>query len=315
MDASLLAPELAGRKWPAAPVGSRPGRALVRAAMHLMPKARSSTTVRVERIEIHGGQPVDVFTPVRFGADGPDAALLWIHGGGMVIGASAQDADRCTQIAEELGITVVSAEYRLAPEHPYPAPLDDVAGAWGWLQRHAVERGIDPERVAIGGQSAGGGLAAGLVLRLHDLGGVQPAAQWLYCPMIDDRTAADRTRDEPEHFVWTNRANLVGWGAYLRGVAEAGASDVPAYAAPSRRTDLAGLPPAWIGVGDIDLFAAEDRAYAEALAAAGVDTSFVVVPGAPHGFESLAGTTSLARDYDAGARAWLAERLAVPSPT
>jgi acetyl esterase/lipase len=156
---------------------------------------------------------------------------------------------------------VVSADYRLAPEHPYPAPLDDCLAAWTWLQDNSPARGVDPTRVAIGGQSAGGGLAASLVQRVHDdPGAAQPVAQWLFCPMLDDRTAAERKLDATKHILWNNTSNRMGWRSYL-GV-EPGAASTPEYAVPSRRADLAGLPPTWIGTGDIELFYDENRAYA-----------------------------------------------------
>ena len=139
-------------------------------------------------------------------------ALLWIHGGGLVIGGAAQDDRFCAETARELGITVVSAEYRLAPEHPYPAAL---------------------------------------VQRLYDEG-ERPRAQWLFCPMLDDRTAARRGLDGAGPRVWDNRLNRFGWRAYLG--TEPGAPVVPHYAVPARRDDVAGLPDTWIGVGDIDLF-------------------------------------------------------------
>jgi acetyl esterase/lipase len=215
----------------------------------------------------------------------------------------------------------VSVEYRKAPEHPFPAALDDCNAGWEWLQRNAVSLGISPARVAIGGQSAGGGLAAALVQRLHDAqstageptagepiaGGPQPIAQWLFCPMLDDRTAARLELDRVGHRVWNNRANRFGWSSYLG--TTPGSPAVPPYAVPARREDLTGLPPAWIGVGDIDLFHEEDRAYAERLRAAGVEATLHVVPGAPHGFEAWAPKTNLSRAYVGSALDWLGPAL------
>lgn len=236
-----------------------------------------------------------------------DAALLWIHGGGLVIGSAAVDDRFCAETARDLGIIVVAAEYRLAPEHPYPAALDDCHAAWIWLQEHAMSLGIDPAKVIVGGQSAGGGIAAALTQRLAQSGGHQPVAQWLFCPMLDDRTAARRELDALGHRVWDNRLNRFGWQSYL--ATNPGAPGVPSLAAPARCTDLGGLPSAWIGVGDMDLFHDEDLAYAEALQTAGIETTVHVVPGAPHGFESWAADTSIARDYLAAARHWLSLQL------
>lgn len=211
------------------------------------------------------------------------AAVLWIHGGGLIMGRPDLDDGRASRLAAALGITVVSATYRLAPEHPFPAALDDCEAAWTWLQTHASTLGVDPTRVVIAGGSAGGGLAAALVQRLHDSGAVQPVGQLLLYPMLDDRTAADASLDALSHPVWTNASNRTGWSAYLG--QPPGRSDVPTHAVPARRRDLSGLPPAWIGVGTADLFLAENRAYARRLADAGVPVQLVEVEDAPHGFD------------------------------
>ncbi len=275
----------------------------MRRAITLLPGPKPPVGVRYEWIALGPGAGVHVFTPQSANGE----ALLWIHGGGMVIGSAAQDHARCSGIALELGCTVVSAEYRLAPEHPFPAPLDDCATAWHWLVRESPKREIDPGRIVIGGQSAGGGLAASLVQRIHDEHRVQPVGQWLFCPMLDDCTAARRDLDGAKHVLWNNRSNRAGWSAYL-GV-EPGATDVPEYAVPSRRIDFRGLPATWIGVGDIELFFEEDVAYAEALQHAAVNTTLVIVPGAPHGFETIAENTTLATDYVTGAMSWLEAHL------
>lgn len=236
------------------------------------------------------------------------AALLWIHGGGFLIGVPAQNDRLCAEAAAALGMVVVAAGYRLAPEHPFPAALDDCRDAWRELCDSAGELDIDPARIVIGGESAGGGLAATLVQRLCDEG-EGPLAQWLFYPMLDDRTAARRELDAVGHPIWNNASNRVGWRAYLAG--EPGGV-VPTYAAGARRADLSGLPPAWIGVGTIDLFAAEDRAYAERLAAAGVAVTFVEAPGGAHGFVAWAPDAPTSRDFLARGIAWLAGVLAEP---
>ena len=235
------------------------------------------------------------------------AGLLWIHGGGLVLGAAAMDDRLCGETARETGATIVSVDYRLAPKHPFPTPLDDCATGFEWMLSHAAELGLDTTRIAVGGQSAGGGLAASLVQRLHD-DGVALAAQWLFCPMLDDRTAADRTHDATGHFVWNNRSNLVGWRSYLG--EQVAADDLPRYAAAARRDDLVGLPPTWIYSSDIELFYAEDRDYARRLEEAGVPVTFETVRGAPHGFEAWASDSAMARDLVARAQAWLGKALA-----
>ncbi|WP_205881135.1 alpha/beta hydrolase [Leucobacter insecticola] len=270
---------------------------------------RSSRSPHVPRgmgyrfAQLSSGAAVHVYLP-EWGAD-PRAAVLWIHGGGFLIGNAAQDHRRCIALARDLGVVVFSAEYRHAPANPFPAALDDVHAVWTWILSHTAELCVDPARLAIAGQSAGGGLAATLVQRIHDEGGAQPVAQWLFCPMLDDRTAHNRELDGMRHFIWDNRSNRVAWGAYL---GERDPDSLP-YAVAARRRELKGLPPAWIGAGDIELFFDEDRRYTEALTAAGVDTTLTIAPGAPHAFESFAARTTVARAYLDEAEGWLRTRL------
>ena len=198
----------------------------------------------------------------------PAPALLWIHGGGYVMGTAKQDDRLCRRFARELGVTVAAVDYRLAPEHPYPAPLEDCYAALTWL---AALPAVDPARVAIGGASAGGGLTAALALLARDRGEVTPTLQLLAYPMLDDRSASGP--ENPNYRLWSPKSNRFGWAAYL------GNAD-PNIAVPARHEDLSGLPPAWIGVGTNDLFHDEDLAYAERLTAAGVPCQVEVVPGA-----------------------------------
>ncbi|MET7695182.1 alpha/beta hydrolase [Streptomyces sp. NPDC005483] len=308
MNRRMLNPQLRRRAAliPPLPLKGDRGRRVVRALIRRWGPGRP--VEGVARTTVGDGLGLHVYTP---DGGGSGATLLWIHGGGLIIGDALQDNAFCALTARELGIVVVSVDYRLAPEHPFPAALDDNFAAWQWLQRSAETLGIDPGRIAVGGVSAGGGLAACLAQRLHDSGGVQPAAQWLFCPMLDDRTAARRELDRLRHRVWNNSMNRIGWHAYLGG--ESGGPQTPKYAVAARRTDLLDLPPAWIGVGDIDLFADEDRDYARRLQDAGVHCTLELVPGAPHGFETWAAHTPLARGYLERARAWLGERLTEPT--
>jgi acetyl esterase/lipase len=312
MRAARLHPELrsAFRFLPNPPVQRRWFIRLARRGTALIPAPRTSHRHRYERVDLGSGVAVHTYTPASGGHGG---ALLWIHGGGMVIGAAAQDHAFCADVAADLDVTVVSVDYRLAPEHPYPTPVDDCVTAWRWLVAQAPARGIDQRRIAVGGQSAGGGLAASLVHRVHDghdagAPGAAPAAQWLFCPMLDDRTAARRDLDGVRHVLWHNRSNRAGWSAYL-GVAP-GSAAVPDDAVPARCADLTGLPPTWIGIGDADLFCDEACAYAGALAAAGVPTTLDIVPGAPHAFERIAARAPVSRAYLARAKGWLRQRLA-----
>ncbi|ACU37457.1 alpha/beta hydrolase [Actinosynnema mirum] len=280
------------------------GKALVRKASRvvvgLMPRARVPG-VRISEVR-EGGARYRLYLPEERGG----AGLVWVHGGGMVGGGPKQTDRLCAETARALGVVIASARYRFAPEHPFPAASDDCRAVWERVLVNARGWGVSPERITVGGQSAGGGLAAGLVQRVHDEGGVQPAGQWLVYPMLDDRTAARGELDAVGHFVWDNRANRFGWGAVL-GV-RPGADVVPEYAVPARRGDLTGLPPAWIGVGDVDLFHDEDVEYARRLRAAGVDVTLDVAPGAPHGFDGIVPDSPVTSDFLARARSWLGER-------
>lgn len=212
-------------------------------------------------------------------------ALLWIHGGGYVMGSAKQDDALCRRFSRKLDVTVASVEYRLAPEHPYPAALDDCYSALTWL---AGLPSVDPAQVAIGGASAGGGLAAALALLTRDRGEVKPALQLLAYPMLDDRSA-----DEPTNLnyrLWSPSSNRFGWASYLAGTD-------PRVAVPARRDDLSGLPPAWIGVGTHDLFHDEDLAYAQRLNKAGVPCHVEVVPGAFHGFDLVAPKAKVSHSF------------------
>ncbi len=218
-------------------------------------------------------------------ADTSSAALYWIHGGGMVLGDVSMDDAHCADIAAELNIVVVSVDYRLATELPYPTPLDDCKCGFDWLAENAESLGVDPLRIAMGGASAGAGLAAGLALLARDRGSSQPCFQLLRYPMLDDRNDTPSSHAITDFRVWNRAANLLGWGAYLAG--NDAAADVEPYAAPARATDLSGLPPAIVTVGDLDLFLDEDIAYAQALLAAGVPTELHVYPGSFHGSYSM----------------------------
>ncbi|MBV8965255.1 MAG: alpha/beta hydrolase [Mycobacteriaceae bacterium] len=212
------------------------------------------------------------------------AAVLWIHGGGYVMGRPQQSDEFCRRLSRRLGIAVAAPSYRLAPEHPYPAAVDDLYAALQWLVSLPE---VDASRVVIAGESGGGGLAAALAFVVRDRGEIRPALQLLSYPMLDDRTTS---RIPSGHRLWNARINRFAWASYV------GAAD-PDVAVPARRTDLAGLPPAWIGVGTADLFYDEDVAYAEALRSAGVPCHLQVVEGAFHGFDRVHAKASVARAF------------------
>ena len=228
----------------------------------------------IEVLTLPSGVGIRLFRPA--GVTGRTPALLWIHGGGYVIGKAAQDDALCRRYARELGATVASVDYRLAPEHPYPTPVEDCYSALQWLVRLPS---VDPSLVAIGGASAGGGLCASLALLARDRGEIPLIAQLLVYPMLDDRTVG-RHLDNPGLRLWNQSSNKYGWSAYL------GGAD-PREAVPARREDLGGLPSAWLGVGTLDLFHDEDLAYAERLRAAGVRCDVEIVEGAFHGFDGI----------------------------
>jgi acetyl esterase/lipase len=308
MELTRVHPELrrAVRRVPVLPLHRPWTRRLLRTAQRRLGKDAVVDGVRFQDLAANG-TAVRVYRP-RTGVSG--AGLLWIHGGGLIIGRPSQDDRFCSETARDLGMVVVSVDYRLAPEEPFPAAADDCTAAWDWLQRSAAELGVDPTRIAVGGQSAGGGLAACLAQRLRDRGGIQPRAQLLACPMLDDRTATRRELDGLRHWAWNNTQNRFGWHSYLG--QEPGGRAQP-YAVAARRENLRGLPPAWIGVGDIDLFVEEDTDYARRLREAGVACELEVVPGAPHGFEAWAPDTPLAEDFVRRSREWLARSVAGPT--
>jgi acetyl esterase/lipase len=232
---------------------------------------------------------------VRLVVTAPKAAgsarpgILHIHGGGYVLGAADMTSETDATYAQEFGAVVVSVDYRLAPETPYPGPVEDCYAGLAWLHAEAERLGVDRGRIIVTGESAGGGLAAALVLLARERGEIPIAFQHLIFPMLDDRTC---THPEPSpylgQFVWTPAANTFGWTALL-GHAP-GLPDASPFAAPARASDLAGLPPTFMSVGALDLFLEEDLDYARRLIRAGVPTEVHVYPGAPHGFMMLRDT-------------------------
>jgi acetyl esterase/lipase len=249
-----------------------------------LPVANRSSDDGVDVVDLPSGAGARLYRPTAAAA--PTAALLWIHGGGYLLGSPEQDDALCRRYVQRLGIVVAAARYRLAPEHPYPIPLEDCYQVLTWL---AGLPGVDADRIAIGGASAGGGLAAALGFLARDRGEVSPVLQVLSYPMLDDRTVGPEL-DKPGFRLWNARSNRFGWTSYL------GGAD-PAVAVPARRTDLAGLAPAWLGVGTLDLFCAEDLAYAARLNAAGVECEVHEVPGAFHGFDGLAPKAAVSQAY------------------
>ena len=217
---------------------------------------------------------------------------LHIHGGGYVLGSPEMSDIMNLLIARKLGVVICSVDYRLAPEHPVPAPLDDCYAALSWFHETADEWNVDRGRIAIGGESAGGGLAASLAIHARDKGEYAICHQHLTYPMLDNLTGTVEHPGDPltGEFTWTREKNQYGWAAYL--------GDMPAVSpfVPARVESYEGLPPTWIFTAALDLFRDENIRYAQSLLAAGVPTELLVLPGACHGFQRIPGTR-LGRQY------------------
>ncbi len=251
---------------------------------------------------------VRVHTPKR-AATGLRPCLYWIHGGGYVIGSYRMNDDLLQRWCELFDCVAVTVEYGLAPEHPYPRPLDDCYAGLEWTHEHAAELGIDLGNLGIAGASAGGGLAAAVALLARDRGEIELSFQALLAPMLDDRmVTASSHWDAP---VWPRSSNAAGWQAYLGGLS---GDEVPVYAAPARATDLSGLPPTFLRVGAVEGFLDEDVEYARRLAHAGVPVQLHVYPGAPHGFDFLAAQTAVGRLAARDLENWLRIALRAVAP-
>ena len=226
--------------------------------------------------------PIVIYQPP---SQAPRPGLLWIHGGGYIIGTAREDAI-CNAIAEHVGCTIVSVDYRLAPEATYKESMSDCFVALNWMVDYADELGIEKRRIAIGGNSAGGGLTAGLALYNRDNKGPDLAFQLLIYPMLDDTHETPSGHEIVYENVWHREVSLKAWRMYLGD--ECGTDSVSPYAAAARAEDLSGLPPAFVTVGTVDLFRDEDIDYAQRLMAAGVPTELEVYPGMFHAGERVA---------------------------
>jgi triacylglycerol lipase len=259
-----------------------------RAGVHEMASRMCSppTSVQVEECRVPGpaGSPdvrLRIYRPIRAGSAIP--AILHFHGGGYVLGLPEMNETSQRQLASELHCAIVSVDYRLAPETTFPGQVEDAYAALVWLAVNATQLGIDATRIGVKGESAGGGLAAGLALLSRDRGGPALAFQHLIYPMLDDRTCVDpQPNPFTGNFVWTRESNRFGWSSLLGALP--GVSDVSSYAAPARAQDLRNLPATFISVGSLDLFFDENLAYARRLCRAGVAVELHVYPGAVHRF-------------------------------
>jgi acetyl esterase/lipase len=229
-----------------------------------------------------GAPPLRVYVINRQPGAAPRPAILHMHGGGYVIGTARTGMALLQPLAQELDCLIVTVDYRLAPDTVFPGALEDNYCALRWLAQNARELGVDPKRIAVMGESAGGGHAATLAIAARDRGEVPIAGQVLIYPMLDDRTGSAAS-SAGEHFLWNAASNRYGWSSLLR--VPAGSAEVPPGAVPARIADLRGLPPAFISVGTLDLFYEEDLEYARRLQAAGVPVQVEVFEGAYHGFD------------------------------
>jgi len=257
------------------------------------------TVKRTERmIPGRDGAPdirVLLYEPAEPGT-APRPGYVHIHGGGYVLGTPDMSDGSNRNTVLKFGCTIASVDYRLAPENPAPAGLEDCYSALAWMHDHAAELGVDPKRIAVGGESAGGGLAANLAILARDRGQYPVCFQYLDCPMLDDRTCLNA---DPHplvgEFIWDLANNSFGWGALLG--TDPGLPGVPDYAVAARCDDLTKLPPAFIAVGTLDLFVEEDMDYARRLIRAGVPTELHLITGAYHGFNASGADTAPTRQH------------------
>ncbi|PQP80177.1 lipase [Paenibacillus sp. PCH8] len=268
---------------------------LMKARSQSAPVVQKSEGISISDLPIPGGQGqplrIRIYKPLHQG-NRRLPVLLWIHGGGYILGSPEADDVLCIDVVETADCIVVSPDYRLAPEHPYPAGLEDCYATLQWIVESAAELGIHVNRIAVGGASAGGGLAAALTLMARDLNGPEICFQMPLYPMIDHRNVTPSSYEITHPAVWNRANNLVAWQMYL---GQEYASDVPAHAAPAHATDLTRLPPAYICIGQLDPFRDETLDYAARLAQAGIPVELHVYPGCYHAFEHAVPDAEISR--------------------
>lgn len=252
--------------------------------------------------------PIRLYWPVDRNPVKALPAVYWIHGGGMVLGDLDMSDPRCETYVGELGCVVVSVDYRLAPEHPHPTPVEDCYRGLGWLADHASDLGVDPTRIVVAGFSAGGGLAAGTCLLARDRGWPAVTYQCLISPMLDDRNATHSAQEFSDILSWGGEQMEACWYALLGDAA--GGDDVSPYAAPARAEDLSRLPPALVQVGDLDVLRDEAIDYAIRLMQAGVPTELHVYPGAYHAAEAFVPNADLSKRFQRDQLSALSRALA-----
>ncbi|MFT4629123.1 MAG: acetyl esterase/lipase [Arenicella sp.] len=236
------------------------------------------------------------------------AGILFIHGGGYIFGRAQDARVRLSEWCEELDVFIVCVEYRLAPETPFPGALNDCYAALKWLFSNASDVGVDAQRIAIVGESAGGGLAAGLALYARDHSDLKVAFQLLIFPMIDHTNIEPASDQYPDTYIWNRQNNRFAWDAYL---GQQLSPDMLQYAAPSSATDLTGLPPTFIPVGESDLFFAEDKEYAQRLSAAGIDVDFKTYADAYHAFATIVPEAKISKQFNLDIKRALRDGLSI----
>jgi acetyl esterase/lipase len=269
--------------------------------------------VHIEELMVPGGGgdpdvALLVMRPKRSDAATPLPGLYFIHGGGMIAGNNRSGIDWVLEWMAAIPMVAVSVDYRLAPEHPHPAPVEDCYSGLEWVGNHVVELGIDPHRLVIAGGSAGGGLAAATALVARDRGSPDVRGQMLVCPMIDDRAITPSSTELIGEGVWDSISNATGWSSLL-GLA-AGGPGVSPYAAPARATDLSGLPSAFIEAGSVETFRDESVDYASRIWQAGGQAEVHIWPGGCHGFDELIPDAPLSREARIARINWLRRILA-----
>lgn len=249
------------------------------------PVDQTDVSIEVIAIEAYDNEEINirVYKPRNLNDNLP--GLLWIHGGGYVLGAAESDDALCVRYVKDIGCIVVSVDYRLAPEHPYPTPLEDCYSALCWMVNNAEQLSIDINKIAVAGSSAGGGLTAALTLLARDRNFPKVHVQLPLYPMIDDSNNTPSANEITEGMIWNQQLNDMGWKLYLGKLY--GTDNIPPYAAPARAIDYSNLPYTYTFIGQLDPFRDETLTYVTKLAQAGVDVEFHLYPGAYHGFESL----------------------------
>ncbi len=264
--------------------------------------------IDVQERPVDGHPGVSVLICAPTGTGGPRPAIYHTHAGGMFSGDHRIVLDPWLDEVEALGVTLVSVAYRLAPEHPYPAQIDDVTAGLRWTVEHAAELEIDPDRIIAAGTSAGGGLTAALALTLRDTGGPRLLGQLLLSPMLDDRNDSLSVRQMEGLDVWDSSWNGFGWSALLG--EERGGPHVSPYAAPARAIDVSGLPPAYLDAGSAESLRDEVVAYAGRIWQSGGQAELHVWDGGCHVFDWIVPDAGISRAARAARRAWLERILA-----